>query len=349
MYDNRVQDILLIENNTIIIRNPTKNGNHPYNPEPLDDDMKRRIDSALMGRGKHCEFGFEPINLNTGNFYMNQTDISIPDYNGNFSIERTYNSKNAGYNSIFGRGWQFAYSESLTKRENGEFIYSRGDGSSLIFTPQSNGEYSCPNGYYLTFTPIVVATKEGDFGGEELETYNVYEYEIKEANGTVKRFNYMGLLIKVTDEKGFTTTLTYDDNYNIASITSSAGKSYAFSYTADGYVSSVTLPNGKQLKYSYDDENNLIAYKDAAGNTTSYAYNAQHQMTSWSDANGDVVNTNEFDSEGRVTKQTDGNGNVTQLVYGDHSTTTTDAKADRTARTVCSHAAKERKRKIPTR
>ena len=328
MYDNRVQDILLIENNTIIIRNSTKNGNHPYNPEPLDDDMKRRIDSALMGRGKHCEFGFEPINLNTGNFYMNQTDISIPDYNGNFSIERTYNSKNAGYNSIFGRGWQFAYSESLTKRENGEFIYSRGDGSSLIFTPQSNGEYSCPNGYYLTFTPIVVATKEGDFGGEELETYNVYEYEIKEANGTVKRFNFMGLLIKVTDEKGFTTTLTYDDNYNIASITSPAGKSYAFSYTADGYVNSVTLPNGKQLKYSYDDENNLIAYKDAAGNTTSYAYNAQHQMTSWSDANGDVVNTNEFDSEGRVTKQTDGNGNMTQLVYGDHSTTTTDANGN---------------------
>lgn len=328
MFDNRVQDILLIENNTIIIRNPTKNGNRPYNPEPLNDDMKRRIDSALMGRGKHCEFGFEPINLNTGNFYMHQTDISIPDYNGNFSLERTYNSKNAGYNSIFGRGWQFAYSESLTKRENGEFVYSRGDGSSIYFTPDGNGGYSCPNGYYITFTPVVVDTKEGDFGGEELETYNVYEYEIKEANGTVKRFNYMGLLVKVTDTKGFTTTLSYDDNYNIASITSPAGKSYSFSYTADGYVNAVTLPNGKQLAYGYDNENNLVSYTDAAGNTTSYAYNAQHQMTSWSDANGDVVNTNEYDSEGRVTKQIDGNGNVTQLVYGDYITTTTDANGN---------------------
>lgn len=145
-FDNRVQDMLLVENNTIIIRNPTKNGNRPYNPEPLTDADKRKIDSLLVGRGKHCEFGFEPINLNTGNFYMNQTDVSIPDYNGDFSIERTYNSKTAGYNSIFGRGWQFAYSESLSKTSNGEYVYSRGDGSALYFEPDGKGGYSCPAG-----------------------------------------------------------------------------------------------------------------------------------------------------------------------------------------------------------
>lgn len=328
MFDNRVQDILLIENNTIIIRNPTKNGNRPYNPEPLDDDMKRRIDSALMGRGKHCEFGFEPINLNTGNFYMNQTDISIPDFNGDFSIERTYNSKAAGYNSVFGRGWQFAYSEGLTKTENGEFVYSRGDGSAIYFTPNGDGTYSCPEGYYLTFTPIKVDTKDGDFGGETLESYDVYEYEVKDASGTVKRFNYMGLLIKITDSKGFVTTLDYDDNYNLSLITSPAGASYALSYTADGYISAITMPNGKQLTYAYDDENNLVAFTDGAGNQTTYAYNGQHQMISWSDANGDVVNSNEYDGEGRVTKQTDGNGNVTLLSYEANKTITTDANGN---------------------
>ena len=325
MFDNRVQDILLIEDNTIIVRNPTKNGNRPYNPEPLDDTMKRRVDSLLMGRGKHCEFGFEPVNLNTGNFYMNQTDISIPDYNGDFSIDRTYNSKGAGYNSVFGRGWQFEYAEAISRTAEGEYVYSRGDGSMVYFTPDDNGGYSCPDGYYLTFTPVKVATKEGDFGGEAPESYDVYEYEIREADGTVKRFNHMGLLVKITDPKGFVTTLSYDDNYNLSAITSPAGASYAFAYTADGYISAITLPNGNQLTYGYDDNNNLVSFTDAGGNKTTYAYDSAHRMTSWSDANGDVVNANEYDGEGRVIKQTDGNGNVTTFAYGDGTTTTTDA------------------------
>ena len=328
MFDNRVQDTLLIENNTIIVRNPTKNGNRPYNPGKLDDSLKRRIDSALMGRGKHCEFGFEPINLNTGNFYVHAEDIAIPDYNGNFSIERTYNSKNAAYNSIFGRGWEFAYSESLSKTEKGEFVYKRGDGSTLYFIPDGNGGYTSPTGYYLDFQPIKVATKKGDFGGDTLEPYDVYEYEIKDASGAVKRFDSMGLLTKITDAKGFVTVLSYDKNRNLSAITSPAGTSYHFAYTGDGYVEAISLPNGKQLHYTYDADNNLTSFRDAAGNTTTYTYDTQHQMTNWADGNGQVVNTNEYDSEGRVTKQIDGNGNVTTLSYASNQTTTTDANGN---------------------
>ena len=68
-----------------------------------------------MGRGLHCEFGFEPVNLNTGNFYLNRTDVSIPDYTDDFVIERNYNSKGAGLSSVFGRGWSFEYTEQITK------------------------------------------------------------------------------------------------------------------------------------------------------------------------------------------------------------------------------------------
>lgn len=68
MRDNRVQDTLVIENNTIFIRNPKTEV--AYNPTPLTDDAKKAIDSALMGRGLHCEYGFEPINLNTGTIQL---------------------------------------------------------------------------------------------------------------------------------------------------------------------------------------------------------------------------------------------------------------------------------------
>ncbi|WP_153057524.1 hypothetical protein, partial [Streptococcus suis] len=76
-FDNRIQDMLLVKNNTLFIRNPSKNANKPYNPPALTDKVKADVDMLLMGRGLHCEFGFEPINLNTGNFYLERTDVSI--------------------------------------------------------------------------------------------------------------------------------------------------------------------------------------------------------------------------------------------------------------------------------
>ena len=78
---------MVVANNTIFIRNPQTNG--PYSPAPLTDQDKMRIDGALMGRGLHCEFGFEPVNLNTGNFYMDQSDATMNELNGEFSITRS--------------------------------------------------------------------------------------------------------------------------------------------------------------------------------------------------------------------------------------------------------------------
>ncbi|MFR8010533.1 MAG: DNRLRE domain-containing protein [Clostridia bacterium] len=329
-FDNRVQDMLLIEGNTLFIRNPQKNANKPYNPGDLSVADKKAIDSLLMGRGRHCEFGFEPVNINTGNFYFDAEDVAIPDYNGDFSINRTYNSKGAGYNSIFGRGWQFEYSESISKTAEGEYIYSRGDGSAIYFTPDGKGGYTCPEGYHFTFTPVKIGEKEADFGTGVLEKYDVYEYEIRSVGGEVRRFNTFGLLSKITDDKGFVTTLGYDDNYNLKTITSPGGTVYTLSYTVDGYVSDITLPSGKRMTYEYDDNNNLVSFTDASGCETRYAYNDAHQMTFWKDGAGNVVVTNTYDEHGRVTKQVDANNQAVKFEYADGKTTTTDAEGNKT-------------------
>jgi len=330
--ENRAQDGLLIANNTIVVINPTRNGNKPYNPAPLSNADKEKIDSILMGRGLHCEFGFEPVNLNTGNFYMNQSDCKINDLNGPFEIARTYNSKGAGNNSLFGRGWSFDYDENLTKLEDGKIVYSKGDGSSMQFTPNSDGTYSSPEGYYLSLSKINKGT-DSYVVDDETITFDVFEYEIKDNNGTVKHFNRYGLLDRVTDKKGFVTTINYDRNYNISSIISPAGAKYEIGYTHQGFIGSVKLPSGGVLSYTYDNDNNLTSYTDANGNTTSYTYNANHEMTKWSDANGVAVNTNEYDAQGRVVKQIDANGKVTAFAYGDNTTTTTDANGNKTVYT----------------
>lgn len=325
--DNHVQDMLLVENNTIIVINPTKNATIPYNPAPLTDDEKAKIDGLLMGRGKHCEFGFEPVNLNSGNFYMNQTDVSVKDYNGDFAVDRTYNSKGAGINSVFGRGWQFEYAETLAKPTVDTFAYHRGDGSTINFYKQSESLYTSEAGYYMTLTPVKVGTAMGDFGGDELEEYDIFEYEITMANGEVRRFSSRGLLTKITDDKGFETSIAYDANNNFASITSPAGQVYTITSASDGKIRSVALPNGKTVSYTYSGDD-LVGYTNELGYTVTYNYDANHLMTSWSDAEGNVIVTNFYDGEGRVTKQTDADGNVTTFAYGDHTTTTTDANGN---------------------
>ena len=115
--DNRVQDTLIVGGNTIFVRNPKTTA--AYNPKQLTDSQKKRIDSALMGRGKHCEYGFEPINLSTGNFILEATDASVPGLSGDFSLTRTYNAQGDGYLSPFGRNWSFAWDESLGLQANG--------------------------------------------------------------------------------------------------------------------------------------------------------------------------------------------------------------------------------------
>ena len=270
MYDNRVQDMLLVENNTLFIRNPKKNATVPYNPPALDDTEKAKIDAALMGRGLHCEFGFEPINLNTGNFYLNRTDVSIPDYTGDFAIERNYNSKGASLSSVFGRGWSFDYTEQITKDKDGNLRYRRGDGSILIFT-EEDGKYTAPEGYELKLERKKVKENKYDFGDGE-ESYPVYEYTITDTENNVKTFNYFGMLTKIKDEKENQTTLTYDENQNIKEIQSPSGAKYGFTTNEQGYITAIALPNGSTLSYAYDDNGNLISYTDANGAVTRYEY-----------------------------------------------------------------------------
>lgn len=328
--DNHVQDMLLVENNTIIVINPTRNANIPYNPGEITDTEKAKIDSLLIGRAKHCEFGFEPVNLNTGNFYMNQTDISIDDIGGEFAIGRTYNSKGADVNSVFGRGWQFDYSEQLSKLADGTIVYRRGDGSSVYFTKNADESYSCDPGYYLDITPIVVETKFGDFGGEELEEYYVYEYEIKNSEDEVRRFSSRGLLQYIIDKRGFKTSIAYDDNLNLKSITSPSDNVYGITSDPSGLIKAITVPGGHIIKYAYNDAGDLVSYTNELGYVTTYNYNADHLMTSWADAEGNVIVTNTYDADGRVTKQVDSEGGTTLFEYGKNYTKTTDANGNAT-------------------
>ncbi|CYV00248.1 DNRLRE domain-containing protein [Streptococcus suis] len=331
-FDNRIQDMLVVKNNTLFIRNPRKNATKPYNPPTLTDDVKKDVDMLLMGRGLHCEFDFEPININTGNFYLDRTDVTIRDVNDEFEITRFYNSKAAGINSLFGRGWSFAFNEQLSSDEDQNLYYTRTDGSILKFTKDGD-KYEAPAGYDLQLEVKTLETKQGDFGGEDKEDYEVKEYRITDTDNQEKVFNFHGLLTSQTDEKGNKTAFDYNENFQLTKITSPTGLVFTLTYNDAGYIGAIQVPNGSTLSYEYDENGNLITYTDATGVPTRYEYDDKGLMTAWYDGNGTKIIENEYDDQNRVVKQTDGTGAVSTLAYSDGQTVTTDANGNQTTYT----------------
>ncbi|MFL0266521.1 peptidoglycan-binding protein [Candidatus Clostridium radicumherbarum] len=315
--DNSVRDSLLIEGNTLFIRNPMKNQGKAYTPAPLSDEKKREIDSALMGRNKHCVYGFEPINLITGNFYYNAVDASASDYNGDFSIIRTYNAKGEPHDGYFGVKWDFNFNKSLSQLKDGTIIFNKGDGNANYYRPNGDGSYNGPVGDNLKLTLV------------QDEAMPSIGYKISDGLTTML-FNKIGLLASEADVKGNATKLTYDENYKLTSITTPSGKVFGIALDGQGRISTITLPDTNTLHYSYDDNGNLISFVDAKGGETKYFYDEKSRMTYFTDPKGNKVTSNVYDSEDRVVNQTDAEGKTITINYYDGYNEALDANGNKT-------------------
>lgn len=328
LFDNKAADTLLVENNTLFIRNPQRNKNTPYQPSELTDREKAEIDSALLGRALHCEYGFEPINLNTGNFYLAQEDFSYTDSFGTFALQRSYNGLNAGRLGSFGRGFTSLFDESVSALSDGTVVYNREDGSSLFFRPDENGGYETPKGYQLSLKRIRTGSRTGTFSNGE-QTYDIYRYEITREDQSICSFNETGNLVQIKGEDGSILTFNRDSDGRLTGVTRE-GVTMAVATTPEGMIASVTMQNGGTFRYIYDANQNLISVTDPLGGTKRFVYDQSHRMTEWYDENGTRVVKNTYDGDDRVISQTDETGGRITLRYEAGKTTAADAKGNTT-------------------
>lgn len=312
--DNRVQDMLAIPGDTLFICNPKTA--KAYNPKDFSVDQKKQIDSALMGRDYRCEYGFEPINMNTGNFVLEAQDATVPETEGAFELTRTYNSKAASIPSAFGRGWSYTWDESLSRLDDGRIVYSTSDGKVLFFE-KTGDSYTCSENPDLSLK-VVSAKDKPD------------TYAVSTRAGEVRIFNSWGLLTSITSPLGLTTKIERNEDGQATSVISPNGYTYSFEYGDLGLISKATLPDGSTVKYVYDDDTRLTSITDAVGGVVKYAYNDQGLMDAWYDADGNLVCQNTYDGQGRVTKQTDGRGSTSTLSYTNGKTVATDAAGNTT-------------------
>jgi RHS repeat-associated protein len=124
-----------------------------------------------------------------------------------------------------------------------------------------------------------------------------------------------GQLATWHDPSGPTVTFTYTGS-TLTSVSNGMGRTLTFTYTS-GRISNVADGTGRSVNYTYDASNNLTVMQDPASKSTTFAYDLPGRMTKIFYPTNPTIAfvTNTYDSLGRVSVQSDANGNVTNLFF----------------------------------
>jgi YD repeat-containing protein len=238
-----------------------------------------------------CLLAGHPINLTTGNTYIQQTDVKIPGLSGGLSLIRTWNSKwpstqSAFQVGLFGPNWRSTYEERVFVGSDNYIKYARGDGSFWSFGFSSSGVYQ------LAAPQNTAAT---------LASGSSY-WTLTFQNGERRRFdNISGSLVAIIDRNGNTTQLTYDALNRLVTVTDPASRHLTFTYASPSsyLVTGVSSDVGLALSYSYDAQNRLSQVTNPDLTTLTFAYDSQSRITSVTDSNGKILESHTYDGSGR--------------------------------------------------
>jgi RHS repeat-associated protein len=136
-------------------------------------------------------------------------------------------------------------------------------------------------------------------------------------DGSIWRFRTSdGLLVSQTDRNGNTVLIARDSQGRVTALTEPAGRQLTFSYTGTILrIDRITDPLGRTVQYTYDGQGRLTNVTDPAGGSTQYTYDANHRLLTITDPRGITFLTNEYDSAGRVIRQTQADGGVFTFEY----------------------------------
>ncbi len=254
----------------------------------------------------------EPVNLATGNYANQRTDVSIPGKGLPLVFAGSYNSV-AIANGRFGYGWQ----DNL----NARLLFDNADHSiANITVVQEQGrqdQYARQNdGSYLPPAGIFDVLTRNSLDGS---------FTLRRKDRSTLHFDPNGVLLSLADRNGNTTALAYSAG-KLTTATDPSGRTLTFAYDGANRITSVTDPLGRITHYSYDGSGNLASATDPAGGVTSYTYDTNHRMLTITDPRGHVIMTNVYDGQGRVTSQTNALGKTWTFTYGPGQTTETDQR-----------------------
>jgi len=257
----------------------------------------------------------DPVDLGTGLFVLNKTDLYLPDIIP-ITLTRTYRQKDSR-SRAFGIGTTHFYDMFLIG-DTLPWTYADlvlPDGGRIYYKRISPGTSFSDAVYLHTSSPTI-------FYGSTL-SWNGNGWNLRLTNGTVLVFQdgfaatvpQQAALISIVDRSGNTLQLTRDSSYNLTAIASPNGRWVQLTYDSSNRVIGAQDNSGRTLTYAYDSGGRLAEVIDPAGNTTTYAYDKYNDMVSFTDARGIVYLQNTYDSNHRVISQTLASGGTYQFAY----------------------------------
>ena len=250
-----------------------------------------------------CSVG-DPVNCATGNFTQTSTDLSIPGHGDVLDLARTYNSRAASTEGMFGYGWTSSYEMALSFDAYGGVTVHQAGGATATFEPSETGGYTAS----ARVLGSLVQNSDGT-------------YALTERGGNIDKFSSTGQLLSETDRNGYVTTLSYNEAGQLTAVTDPESRTLTFHYGTNNLVSSVSDSTGRSVSYGYDSSGDLTSVTDVNDKTWDYGYTASGSCSTASHLLDTLTNpdsgvtTNCYDSDGRVTSQTDPAGLVTSLAY----------------------------------
>lgn len=299
---------------------------------------------------------WEPINLVTGDYLLNTTDLAIGsmDIPYGLSFQRYYDSGTRLQGGPLGFGWthNFAITASASSDAfEGLAINSPVNGAAgiaAVFVAFSIlSDTAAPN---MPLDRVVVASivqrwlmdqlkdnivavsqagavqhfsklSDGSYNsplgvGAILELQNG-AYTYMAKDRTTLSFDAMGNLVKWKVPAGPAISFAYSGSpARLTSISNNLGRSLSLSYSGDS-LTQVADETGRFVSYSYDSTGNLVGFTDPLGNLTRYVYDLRGQLSQYFYPDTIIpFVSNFYDPLGRVRTQTNANGDTWQYFFG---------------------------------
>jgi|CXWL01.1.fsa_nt_gi RHS repeat-associated protein len=227
-------------------------------------------------------------------------------------IGRGYQSGRRASAGPFGKGTFFNFEKQAQSTESGLIItYAQGNGRIDLLTRQPDGTFQNTT---IRALHGLVLTVSAD--GSKT---------IRRKDGSIERYSPTGRLVGLEDRNGNTITIERGVNDQITRIVDTSGlRALTFQYDTSGRVQQITDPINRTVQYAYNAAGYLESLTYPGGGIDHYTYDAAGDLLTIVDSRGNTAVNNEYDSQGRVVRQTLADGAVYTYSYGSFGTTITD-------------------------
>jgi len=255
----------------------------------------------------------DPVMLSTGQLVYQKTDLAIPDVMP-ITFTRTYITNDSRSRS-FGVGATDSYDFFMVGHPSPYSFQEliKPDGGRVRFDRVSPGTF-------YTDAVYVATSSQGDFYGAVL-SWNTDpslpgKWKLQKKDGTIFSFLDSGGVgnpfcqapLQIKDRYGNVTKIDRDTSCRLTKVTSPNGRYINITNDSSSRITQITDNAGRTVHYTYDAAGRLASVTDVNNGITAYTYDDQNRMLTITDARQILYLTNEYDSAGRVKKQTQADG-----------------------------------------